>query len=250
MSDIRVLSDNYRVRELDANNQTNKRNKNQHYNSDSQKRNPQERTTNQIKDTAIVMGIPADSITPEVLEAMTLILTEMDTIRWKLQVSIRREEMLMSLLKENPIFPVCSYQAFETHLSDTIRHSTLADEDSFVLFFRVLNLEDYWLQHGYDFEIKFLQNIIEIFKKDIGNLNIMGSISNTEFGIIFNLYAETDVIKKMKIMEEFLANNPYVFNDTRFQIKIKWSLIKINADSNPSDILREASNKARFELSN
>lgn len=250
MSDIRVLSDNYRVQELDANNQTNRRNKNQHYSSGSHQKNHPARTTDQIKDTAIVMGIPMESITPEVLEAMTLILTEMDSIRWKLEASIRREEILASLLRENPMFSVCSYHAFQIHLADTIKYATAADESSFLLFFKVLNCEDYWLQHGHDFEINFLKNIIEIIKKNIGNLNIMGSISNTEFGIIFNLYRESDVVEKMKIIRELLANNPFILNDKSFQINIKWSLLEITASSNSLDVLREASDNARVELSN
>ena len=135
MSDIRVLSDNYRVRELDTNNQTNRRNKNQQYSSDSHQRNHQARTNDQIKDTAIVMGIPVESITPEVLEAMTLILIEMDSIRWKLEASIRREEILESLLRESPIFSICSYHAFQNHLSDTIKNANIAEESSFLLFF-------------------------------------------------------------------------------------------------------------------
>ena len=143
MSDIRVLSDNYRVRELDTNNQTNRRNKNQHYSSDSHQRNHQARTNDQIKDTAIVMGIPVESVTPEVLEAMTLILTEMDSIRWKLEASIRREEILASLLNENPIFSICSYHAFQNHLSDTIKHANVTEESSFLLFFKVLNCNNY-----------------------------------------------------------------------------------------------------------
>ena len=250
MSDIRVLSDNYRVRELDTNNQTNRRNKNQHYSSDSHQRNHQARTNDQIKDTAIVMGIPVESVTPEVLEAMTLILTEMDSIRWKLEASIRREEILASLLKENPMFSICSYHAFQNHLSDTIKHANVTEESSFLLFFKVLNCENYWLRHGHDFEINFLQNIIEIIKKNIGDLNVMGSISNTEFGIIFNLYQETDVVETMKIIKESLANNPFVLNDTSFQIKTKWSLLEIIAGSNSLDVLREASDKARVELFN
>jgi len=78
----------------------------------------------------------------------------------------------------------------------------------------------------------------------------MGSISNTEFGIIFNLYRESDVVEKMKMIRELLANNPFVLNDKSFQINTKWSLLEITASSNSLDVLREASDNARVELSN
>ena len=54
----------------------------------------------------------------------------------------------------------------------------------------------------------------------------------------------------MKIIKESLANNPFVLNDTSFQIKTKWSLLEIIAGSNSLDVLREASDKARVELFN
>ena len=78
---------------------------------------PQSREPRQLRDTARVLGIPAAEFTPRVQDAVSLILNEMDSVRFELEVCHNHEKHILDLADAHAYLPVLNRRAFERELS-------------------------------------------------------------------------------------------------------------------------------------
>mgnify|MGYP004336178051 CR=1 FL=1 len=149
MADIRELEQYAAIRELDSHGEGNPQSspyfgiyKRSAFAQEQPK--PPKRTPWQIKDTAFVMGIPSNEITLRVHEAMTLIMHEMDTIRWQAEVSKKHEAHLIEALDLHELLPVVSHHAFDQYLIHAAEHIARTKEPSFLLFIKSVA----WMIYG------------------------------------------------------------------------------------------------------
>lgn len=78
---------------------------------------PKSRESRQIRDTARVLGIPAAEFTSRVQDAVTLILNELDQVRFELEVCQNHEKHILSLSDKHAYLPTLNRRAFERELS-------------------------------------------------------------------------------------------------------------------------------------
>lgn len=78
---------------------------------------PKLRESRQIRDTARVLGIPAAEFTSRVQDAVTLILNEMDQVRFELEVCHNHEKHILDLADKHAYLPTLNRRAFERELS-------------------------------------------------------------------------------------------------------------------------------------
>lgn len=151
MADMSDIVEYARVRKLDTNSHSGGHHISPYYQAYSKlkKRNkPPARSPRQVKDTAYVMGIPIEEITPHVHDAMTLIMHEMDMVRWELEVAKKHEVFLIEALDHHEILPTVSRHAFSQYLSHAADHVERTKEPSFLLSIKILSLDDLWRDQG------------------------------------------------------------------------------------------------------
>jgi GGDEF domain-containing protein len=148
-----------------------------------QQSKPEARTSRQIKDTAFVMGIPIDEITPRVHEAMTLIMHEMDAVRWELGATKKHEAFLVDALDHHEILPVVSQHAFSQYLIHASDHVERPKEPSFLLFLKILNVDNLWHKSGSALRDGFLVHAANVIKSCLEEVDVIGALDNGEFGI-------------------------------------------------------------------
>tara|TARA_B100000315_G_scaffold260274_1_gene320508 strand:+ start:12774 stop:13544 length:771 start_codon:yes stop_codon:yes gene_type:complete len=206
---------------------------------------PPKRTPRQIKDTAFVMGIPIEEITPRVHEAMTLIMHEMDTIRWQAEVSKKHEAHLMAALDSHDLLPVVSRHAFDQYLSHAAEHVTRTKEPSFLLFVKILGLDDLWQRDGAGLRDGYLVHTAGVIRSCLDEVDVVGALDHGEFGVILNLYQEEAVTTKAEAMNELMRKIPFVMAEEEYPITAVWGMLEIVANGQPDQLLLAASEKAR-----
>ncbi|MBT7954484.1 MAG: GGDEF domain-containing protein [Rhodospirillaceae bacterium] len=250
MADIRELEQYAAIRELDTHGEGNpqsnpyfgiyKRSAFAHGQPE-----PQKRTPRQIKDTASVMGIPSDEITPKVHEAMTLIMHEMDSIRWQAEVSKKHEAHLIEALDSHELLPVVSRHAFDQYLSHAAEHVARTKEPSFLLFIKILKLDELWLRNGAGLRDAFLIHAAGVIRSCLDEVDVVGALDHGEFGVILNLYQEEAVKTKVAAIDELMSKTPFVMAEEEYPITAVWGIQEIVAPGQPDHLVLAASEKAR-----
>ncbi len=206
---------------------------------------PPKRTPRQIKDTASVMGIPSDEITPKVHEAMTLIMHEMDNIRWQAEISKKHEDHLIAALDSHNLLPVVSRHAFDQYLIHAAEHVARTQEPSFLLFVKILELDDLWRREGAGLRDGFLVHTAGIMRSCLDEVDVVGALDHGEFGVILNLYQEEAVVAKATAIEALLSKTPFVMPEKEYPIAAVWGIQEIVANGRPDHLILAASEKAR-----
>jgi GGDEF domain-containing protein len=248
MAGISEINELARIQELDTNSQSGGHHSNPYYRAHhllQQQSKPEARTSRQIKDTAFVMGIPIDEITPRVHEAMTLIMHEMDAVRWELGATKKHEAFLVEALDHHEMLPVVSRHAFNQYLIHASDHVERTKEPSFLLFLKILNVDNLWQKSGSALRDGFLIHAANVIKSCLEEVDVVGALDNGEIGVIFNLYQEEAVIAQANVLTNLLKNSPLMIDDVEYPISIIWGSYEILAQADPAQMILTASENAR-----
>ena len=248
MADISEIQEYARIRELDTNSDSGGHHISPYYQSFrgfKQQNKPAARTSRQIQDTAFVMGIPIEEITPRVHEAMTLIMHEMDSVRWELDVSKKHEVFLCEALDHHEILPVVSRHAFSQYLLHAADHVERTKEPSYLLFVKISGLDALWQKNGAGLRDGYLLHAAGVIRSCFEEVDVVGALDHGEFGVVLNLYQGEAVAAKETGMLGLLAKSPFVVDETEYPIKAVSGVYEILAQADPAQMILAASENAR-----
>ena len=248
MSDIGEIQEYSRIRELGTNSQSGGHLSSPYYKAHyslKQRSKSPARTHRQIQDTSFVMGIPLEEITPRVHEAMTLIMHEMDSVRWELGAIKKHETFLIEALYYHQILPAVSLHSFRQYLVRAVEHVQRTREKSFLLFLKVLKVDDLWEKNGARVRDDFLIHTANMIRSCIEDVDVIGALDHGEFGVIFNLYQEDAVIAKGNALVRLLSTSPFVFDGVECPVNLIWGFSQISVETDPDQMISIASDNAR-----
>ena len=251
MADFADISDLTRIQELDTNSQSGGHHTSPYYQRlalQKQGQKPASRTSKQIKDTAYVMGIPIEEITPRVHEAMTLIMHEMDSLRWELEPTKKHEAFLIEALDHHEILPVVSHHAFSQYLIHAAEHVERTKEPSFLLFLKLIGVDELWHKEGLGLRDGFLLHAVEIINNFLEEVDVVGALDYGEFGVILNLYQMEAVKTKADDLTNLLEKSPFVVEENEYAVQSCWGFYEILANAAPDQMILAASEEARKTL--
>jgi diguanylate cyclase (GGDEF)-like protein len=208
------------------------------------KHRPQKRSPDAVLDAASVMGIPRAELSPRVLEALTLILHEMDELRWDLEVSRERERHLESLADGHAVLPVLNRRAFVRELGKTIRHVENTQTPSTLVYIDISNLDQIKRTHGVDARDTVLKHVADLLLGDLREIDLVGEITG-DLAIILNLADAASAKDKAEIIAKKLMEMPVRWSDQDIPITVRCGVYSLQAGEDPWRAVQSAADVAQ-----
>ena len=209
---------------------------------------PKKRTPRQISDVAYVMGIPTEEITPNVHEALTLIIDEMDALRWDREVGRNYVARLVHELDSHPSLPLASRHAFHRELENASNHVKRTGEPSSVNNFRLFDLDEIWRTGGQKACDSILSHATQIIQGAVETVDTVAEFDWGVFGILLNMFDENQAVEKASHIRGQLMDTPAQWKNHTFPLTVSWGVHAIQAGDAAELTLEKAERDLRFRL--
>ncbi|MDP6843011.1 MAG: diguanylate cyclase [Rhodospirillales bacterium] len=145
---------------------------------------PKPREPRQIRDTARVLGIPVAEYTPRVQEALTLILGEIDKLRWELEICHKHQTHILDLADAHAYLPVLNRRAFERELSRASAQVDRTGDEAWLLTVIAGGIEAVRRNAGLG-AVEFVEKkLADLIKGELSGATPIGALGSAEFGIV------------------------------------------------------------------
>lgn len=180
---------------------------------------PQERSPRQIADVASVLGIPAAELTPHLHEALTILLTDYDRVRWDLQVSEEHAARLEQEADEHVVLPALNRRSFQREIHRVIDMMQTGDRYSSLLYISLPDGVAVKNAQGLGAFDEFLKNCHGLIRERLEDVDLVGMIDPSDFAVLLNMVKpEQAEAKGKEVAAAFAAAS----------VALEWAVLPLN----------------------
>ncbi|MEE2760459.1 MAG: GGDEF domain-containing protein [Pseudomonadota bacterium] len=200
---------------------------------------PASRDPRQLRDTARVLGIPAAEFTPRVQDAVTLIVNEMDRVRFELEVCQNHEKHILKLSDTHAYLPVLNRRAFERELSRATLAVKRSGEAGWMVAVMAVGMDLVRRRAGLG-AVEFIEkSLAELACTALPPTTPLGAIGTAEFGVLLGeadrALAEGTAARIAASFEAAVIE----YEGRPFTIIAHWGIAEIGSSQNP-EVIRHA----------
>lgn len=203
------------------------------------------RTPEQIRDTANVLGIPQAELTPKVLEALALLIDELDALHGEIEVSHHHEQRLVEEADRHPLFPVLGARAFGHALARAANHVARTETPSCLLLMDIPQASRARRELGLAAGNAVMVHAAEVLKVDLRAIDAIGGVGGDGLAILLNLADKKAAEEKGQRLAGLLAAAPARWEDRQVEIAPRWGLAAVGAGAEPGNVLEAADRDLR-----
>ncbi len=200
-------------------------------------------TLRDITDSAAVMGIPAEEMTPKVRTAIMQLMQEVDRARRDLETAQRKIADLEKLADQDPMTNLANRRAFVREMGRMISFAARYEIPTSLIYFDVNDLKAINDTHGHNVGDAALNHISDLLQKNIRESDIVGRLGGDEFAVILPNANEDNAQTKASALAKIIADTPLVHGDLLIPVRVAYGAYSFNPDVDPSQALAEADRK-------
>jgi len=140
-----------------------------------------------VSDVALIMGIPASDMTPNIQDALTEILNAFDHQRLELDQLRAHVSYMEDQEDRHSFLPVRNRKALFRELSRSLVIAEQTELSHCFLCFHIGNVETIRREQGLAAAEAALIRVAEVLSRDLRASDAIGSLDSTDFGIILAL---------------------------------------------------------------
>lgn len=136
------------------------------------------------RDSTSIMGIPADELTPNVQQAVTTLMAEVDKLKRDLEQSKKRLRDAEDMADQDPLVPLLNRRAFMRELQRMISYTKRYEGTASLVY---LDLDDFKRindVHGHAAGDAVLHAVADVLKENTRESDLVARIGGDEFAII------------------------------------------------------------------
>ncbi|MEE2745587.1 MAG: hypothetical protein VX617_01770, partial [Pseudomonadota bacterium] len=150
------------------------------------------RSSRQIEDATFVLGVPRNQVTPKLLEAMSIIFNEMDSLRLQLDICKKYKHEFFNHTSQHEKFPILDKKTIYRSILKAASHNNEASERSFLVIVKVIGLEAIWRAHGWKKVEERLYNISKTVDPEVSDSIPFGYLGDYSFGLVLAMAKESE----------------------------------------------------------
>ena len=143
-----------------------------------------ERAGRTPRDSASVMGIPADELSPNVQQAVMTLMAEVDRLKRDLENSKERMRELEDMADQDPLVPVLNRRAFMRELERAMSYAKRYGGVASVIYLDLDGFKQINDDHGHAAGDAVLRGVVELLLANTRQSDIVGRIGGDEFAVI------------------------------------------------------------------
>lgn len=193
-----------------------------------------------VEDTAAIMGIAPEEMTPKIRDAILSLKKEVDSLRHELDEAHKRLKTMEKLVDQDPMIPILNRRAFVREVSRMISYAERYGTPSSLVYLDVNNLKRINDDFGHAAGDRALLKIAEVLAAQIRDTDAIGRIGGDEFGILLTHADEKTAAEKGAELVEIIKGERLVVDGNRIPLSISSGVYAFGAGDDPSDALAAA----------
>ena len=199
-----------------------------------------------VADSASIMGIPEEELTPRVRDALMRLMGEVDQLRREMSQIQERLRKSEQLADRDPLIPVLNRRAFVRELSRIVAYARRYDEPAGLVYFDLDNFKSVNDAHGHAAGDAVLHHLADLILANVRETDILGRLGGDELGLILARADEDTAKTKAAQLADLVRNRPLAYGDTKISLSISVGAVSFTGEDGPDEALARA-DRAMYE---
>jgi diguanylate cyclase (GGDEF)-like protein len=196
-------------------------------------------------DTASIMGIPTEELTPKVREAILALMGEVDRLRQEVERGLQRISYLEKLADEDTLAPVANRRAFVRELTRYIAFAERYGTPSSLIYFDVNGLKAINDMHGHAAGDAALLQIANALVANVRKSDVVARMGGDEFAVLLSHADEAIAAAKARDIVAKIESAPLEWNGTRIELGLAFGVHTFRGGED-TDAALAAADKAMY----
>lgn len=193
-----------------------------------------------IEDTATVMGIPEEEMTPKVRDAIMTLMQEVEFLRRDLSDAKNRLDKMEKLADQDPLIPVANRRAFVREVSRMISFAERYEVSSSVIYIDVNNMKTVNDEQGHNAGDAVLMHVGMTLQKNVRDLDTVGRLGGDEFGVILAQSNDDQAHERAEALVAKVIDSPAVYDGQEIAVDVAYGTYTFGGNMKASEALAEA----------
>jgi len=193
-----------------------------------------------IGDSAQVLGVPEDELTPKVRAAFAQLMEEVDRLRGELEEARKRVGYLEELADQDALVPVANRRAFVRELSRAMSFVERYGTPHSVLFFDVNGLKQINDTLGHAAGDSTLTHVAKILLEHVRESDLVGRLGGDEFGVLLAQADQEVAHEKAEHLAEAIRTSPLMWDGHPIQVSLSYGAHMLSVGDDPQSALSSA----------
>ena len=199
-----------------------------------------------VTDSASIMGIPEEELTPRVRDALMRLMGEVDQLRREMSQLHERLRESEQLADRDPLIPVLNRRAFVRELSRITAYARRYDEPAGLVYFDLDNFKNVNDAHGHAAGDAALHHLAELILANVRETDILGRLGGDELGLILVRADEATAKAKAAQLADLVRSRPVDYQDKKISLSISVGAVSFTGEDEPDEALARA-DRAMYE---
>lgn len=200
----------------------------------------------QVTDSASIMGIPEEELTPRVRDALMRLMGEVDQLRREMSQIQERLRESEQLADRDPLIPVLNRRAFVRELSRVVAYARRYDEPAGLVYFDLDNFKNVNDAHGHAAGDAALHHLADLILANVRETDILGRLGGDELGLILARADEDTAKTKAAQLADLVRKRPLAYGDKKISLSISVGAVSFTGEDGPDEALARA-DRAMYE---
>ncbi len=193
-----------------------------------------------VSDVAMIMGIPASEMTPNVQEGLTGILNAFDHQRLELEQLRAHVEYLEDQEDRHSFLPVLNRYALFREMSRRLAAAEKAKVGQTFLCFHIGNVDVIRRSFGLAAADAALTRAARVLAGGLRSSDVIGSLDGMDFGVILALADARAAEEKALGLKAGVEEHPFFRQDAKIEPAVAWGLHVVKPGDRPKEIVAAA----------
>lgn len=194
------------------------------------------------EDVASVLGLPAEAMAPEVVEALSNVLEEIERLRFHNAQSEHRLRHLEHLADHHTIVPALNRRGFIRELESFL---TGGESDGVLAVIHVGGVEALSAVHGLAACEGALRHICATILQEMRATDLVGCIGPSDFAILMTLCGEADARAKLDDVIAHVNDPSFTWMGQPERLAVQWGMHPLFAGEGAEQALATADRRRR-----
>ena len=200
-------------------------------------------------DTASVMAIPPNELTPKVRDAIMTLMAEVDRLRKEVEEQRARVAHLEQLADQDPLTPLVNRRAFVRELSRVVSFSERYGTPASVIYFDLDGLKAINDTHGHAAGDAAIQQVAAALMSNVRESDIVGRLGGDEFGVLLTHADEQATAEKAVQLARTIEDRPLTWQGARIELRLAYGVYTFRGGEDARAAL-DAADRAMYARKN
>jgi len=194
----------------------------------------------QLNDRASVMGIPETEFTPNVQNAVSTLMEEIDRLKHDLDTSHRKVEELETMADEDPLVAVLNRRAFERELTRSLAFVKRYEAEASLLFIDLNGFKQINDQYGHAAGDAVLKRVGELLSENVRQSDLVGRLGGDEFGVVLVQTSHENARHKADALVELINQATVEVDGVTIALSVAAGAAVLDGDKTAAALIAEA----------